>query len=146
MPILNYTTSINVEKTIGEIQAKLANSGAQAVMSEYDTDQVLVAVSFRMVCGGVMVSFRLPAQIDRIYILLQSDNTVPKRLKTREQSARVAWRIIKNWIEAQLAIVEAEQAEMVEVFLPYAQNPVTGVTLYEQMSGDQFALLDYKPH
>jgi hypothetical protein len=33
---------------------------------------------------------------------------------------RVAWRIVKDWIEAQMAIVEAGQAEMAEVFLPYA--------------------------
>lgn len=146
MPILNYTTTINVEKTTGEIQGKLAKSGAQAVMVEYDTDQVLSAVSFRMLCNEIMVSFRLPAQIDRIYVLLQRDNNVPRKLKTREQAARVAWRIIKDWIEAQLAIVEAEQAQMVEVFLPYAQNPSTGKTLFEQLSNDQFAMLEYKPH
>lgn len=146
MPILNYTTSIAVEKTTSEIQGKLARAGAQAVMTEYDTEQVLCALSFRMLCNGVMVSFRLPAQIDRIYVLLQRDDKVPRKLRTRDQAARVAWRIIKDWIEAQLAIVEAEQAEMVEVFLPYAQNPATGKTLFEQLSNDQFALLDYKPH
>lgn len=146
MPILNYTTSITVEKTTGEIQGKLAKAGAQAVMSEYDAEQVLCAVSFRMLCSGVMVSFRLPAKIDRIYVLLQRDDKVPRKLKTREQAARVAWRIIKDWIEAQLAIVEAEQAEMVEVFLPYAQNPTTGKTLFEQLANDEFAMLEYKPH
>ena len=146
MPILNYTTSIAVEKTTSEIQGKLARAGAQAVMTEYDAEQVLCALSFRMLCNGIMVSFRLPAQIDRIYVLLQRDDKVPRKLKTRDQAARVAWRIIKDWIEAQLAIVEAEQAEMVEVFLPYAQNPATGKTLFEQLSNDQFALLDYKPH
>lgn len=93
-----------------------------------------------------MVSFRLPAQIDRIYVLLQRDNKVTRKLRTREQAARVAWRIIKDWIEAQLAIVEADQAEMVEVFLPYAQNPTTGKTLFEQLSNDQFGLLEYKPN
>lgn len=144
MPILNYTTSIAVEKTTSEIQGKLAKSGAQAVMTEYDSEQVLCAVSFRMFCSGIMVSFKLPAQIDRIYVLLQRDDKVPKKLKTREQAARVAWRIIKDWIEAQLAIVEAEQAEMVEVFLPYAQNPTTGATLFEQLSKDQFSLLEYQ--
>ena len=146
MPILNYTTSIAVEKTTSEIQGKLARAGAQAVMTEYDDEQVLCALSFRMLCNGIMVSFRLPAHIDRIYVLLQRDDKVPRKLKTRDQAARVAWRIIKDWIEAQLAIVEAEQAEMVEVFLPYAQNPATGKTLFEQLSNDQFALLDYKPH
>ena len=146
MPILNYTTSIAVEKTTSEIQGKLARAGAQAVMTEYDAEQILSAVSFRMMCNSIMISFRLPAQIDRIYVLLQNDDKVPRKLKTREQAARVAWRIIKDWIEAQLAIVEAEQAEMVEVFLPYAQNPTTGTTLFEQLSNDQFALLEYKPH
>ena len=146
MPILNYTTSIDVEKTTGEIQKKLATAGAQAVMTEYDKEQVLSAVSFRMMCNNIMVSFRLPAQIDRIYVLLQKDNKVPRKLKTRHQAARVAWRIIKDWIEAQLAIVEAEQAEMVEVFLPYAQNPHTGETLFAQLSGSNFALLEHKPH
>ena len=115
-------------------------------MTEYDVEQVLTTISFRMLCNGVMVNFQLPAQIDRIYVVLQRDDKVPRKLKTREQAARVAWRIIKDWIEAQLAIVEAEQAEMVEVFLPYAQNPATGKTLFEQLSGDHFALLDYKPH
>lgn len=146
MPILNYTTSIAVEKTTGQIQKKLVQAGAQAVMTEYDTEHVLCALSFRMPCSGIMVSFRLPAQIDRIYVLLQRDNKVPRNLKTREQAARVAWRIIKDWIEAQLALVEAEQAEMVEVFLSYAQNPVTGKTLFEQLSNDQFTMLEYKPH
>ena len=146
MPILNYTTSIVVEKTTSEIQGKLAKAGAQAVMTEYDNEQVLSALSFRMLCNGIMVSFRLPAQIDRIYVLLQNDNKVPRKLKTRAQAARVAWRIIKDWIEAQLAIVEAEQAEMVEVFLPYAQNPTTGKTLFEQISNDQFTMLEYKAH
>lgn len=145
MPILNYTTSIKVEKTTAEIQEKLAKAGAQAVMTEYDDEAVLSAVSFRMMCSGIMVSFRLPAQIDRIYVLLQRDDKVPRKLKTREQAARVSWRIIKDWIEAQLAIVEAEQAEMVEVFLPYAQNPTTGQTLFDQLSNDQFGLLEYKP-
>lgn len=146
MPILNYTTSINVEKTTSEIQGKLAKAGAQAIMTEYDTEQVLCALSFRMLCNGIMVSFRLPAQIDKIYVLLQNDEKVPRKLKSREQAARVAWRIIKDWIEAQLAIVEAEQAEMVEVFLPYAQNPSTGSTLFQQLASDNFALLEYKSH
>jgi len=145
MPILNYSTQIAVEKTTGEIQAKLVKAGAQAVITEYDDEQVLTALSFRMMCSNTMVSFRLPAQIDRIYVLLQRDNKVPRRLTTRDQAARVAWRIIKDWIEAQLAIVEAEQAQMVEVFLPYAQNPKTGKTLFEQLSHDQFELLEYKP-
>lgn len=143
MPILNYTTSIAVEKTVGEIQRKLAAAGAQAVLTEYDSERVLSSVSFRIEYNGAMVSFRLPAQLDPIYVILQRDDRVPRKLKTREQAARVAWRIVKDWIEAQLALVEAEQVEMVEVFLPYAQNPVTGETFFRQLANSNFALLTH---
>lgn len=143
MPILNYTTSIGVEKTVGEIQRKLAGAGAQAVLTEYDDERVLSSVSFRMYHNGAMVSFRLPAQLDPIYVILQRDDRVPRKLKSREQAARVAWRIIKDWVEAQLALVEAEQVEMVEVFLPYAQNPQTGETVFRQLANNNFALLTH---
>ena len=44
----------------------------------------------------------------------------------------MAWRIIKDWIEAQLAIVEAEMVEMAEVFLPYAVTK-SNKTLYQDV-------------
>lgn len=141
MPILNYTTSINAEKTCSEIQRLLASSGASQVLTEYDPEQVLCAISFRLLHNDVMVTFRLPANIDRIYVVLQRDSKVPRKYKSREQAARVGWRIIKDWIEAQLAIVEAEQAEMIEVFLPYAQNPTTGETMYQMMEKSNMLLL-----
>ncbi len=143
MPILNYTTSISVDKTVGQIQAMLAKAGAQAVLVEYDDERILSSVSFRIEYNGTMVSFRLPAQLDPVYVILQNDYQVPRKLRCREQAARVTWRIIKDWVEAQLAIVEAEQVEMVEVFLPFAQNPSTGETVFTQLANNNFALLTH---
>ncbi len=66
--------------------------------------------------------------------MLQRDKRVDRpKYRTRAQAARVAWRIIKDWIEAQLALVEAEQVDMVEVFLPYAQVQ-GGRTVYEALT------------
>jgi hypothetical protein len=48
MPILNYSTSIAVEKTVGEIQGKLAQAGAQAVLTEYGPDSIIASLSFRI--------------------------------------------------------------------------------------------------
>ncbi len=141
MPILNYTTSIAVEKTVGQIQAMLAAAGARSILMEYGPDAILSAVSFIIHYKEVAVSFRLPTQIDPLYVILQNDGNVPRRLKSREQAARVAWRIIKDWVEAQLAIVEAEQVEMVEVFLPFAQNPENGETIFKQLARRDFKLL-----
>ena len=143
MPILNYTTTIKAEKTLGEIQAKLARFGAQAVMMEYDSDGVVNALSFRLSYNGQVIMFKMPARIERIYVVLQNDKGVPRRLVSMEQAAKVAWRIVKDWIEAQLALVEAEQAEMVEVFLPYAQD-AQGTTLFEKLEQSNFGLLTHE--
>ncbi len=140
MPIANYTTSVKAEKTVGEIQAMLARAGASAVMFEFDEGDVS-AISFRLMHNDVPLSFRLPANIDKLYIVLQNDDEIQARFCTREQAARVAWRIIKDWLRAQLAIVETEQAQMVEVFLPYAQHPDTGETVFDRLEAGGFKLL-----
>ena len=140
MAILNYTTKITAEKTASEIQRKLADAKAQAVLCEYDDDGVMCAMSFRIKSPGEPIFFRLPANIAGVYRSICNDPNIPKRLRTKEQATRVAWRILKDWIEAQLAIVEAEMADIKEVFLPYAQNKA-GQTLYEAIKDNGFKLL-----
>jgi len=119
---------------------KLAKAGAQAVLCEYDEDGIMKAISFRIKSSNGHISFRLPSNTDGIYKKLTENPKVPNKLKTHEQATRTAWRILKDWVEAQLAIIEAEMADIKEVFLPYAQNP-QGKTLYETLSENQFKLL-----
>jgi hypothetical protein len=145
MPLLNYSTSIEPERSISDIQKRPVRVGATAILTEYDSDGVLCAMSFRSRHNGHDLMFRMPAKIDPIYVLLQNDRNVPRKLKTRAQAARVAWRIIKDWIEAQAAIIEADQAQLVEVFLPYAQNPNTGRTLFDSLADSGFKMLTHQP-
>ncbi len=142
MAILNYTTSIAADKTAMEIQTKLAKAKAQAVLSEYDDDGILCAMSFRINTKHGTVFFRMPANVEGIHRALQRDKKVPNKLKTRQQATNVAWRILKDWVEAQLAIVEAEMAEMAEVFLPYVQD-ATGKTLYKSIEERGFMALTH---
>lgn len=139
MAILNYTTSISTEKTAAEIQKKLAMAGAQAVLSEYDADGIMCAMSFRI----QNVFFRLPININGVFTAMKNNRKIPRKLKSYEQASRVAWRIVKDWIEAQVAIIEAGQAELTQVFLPYAQNQA-GQTLYETIKSNGFKLLSEK--
>lgn len=136
MAILNYTTSISTEKTVSEIQGLLAKAKAQAIMTEYD-DGVLSAVSFRIMTGHGVMSFRLPANVQKIYQVIVRDRRITPKLRTKEQASRVAWRIMKDWLEAQLAIVSAEMVDMEQVFLPYAQNS-EGITVYEALREGHF--------
>jgi hypothetical protein len=137
MAILNYTTTISVEKTASEISMLLAKAKASTVLTEYD-DKVLSAVSFKIPTGCGIMSFRLPANIHRIYVAIARDMKIPAKLRTKEQAARVAWRIVKDWLEAQLAIVAAGIAVVEQVFLPYAQNQ-QGQTVYEALKAGSFS-------
>jgi hypothetical protein len=136
MPILNYTTSISCEKTSVEIQKKLVKIGANAVLVEYGDDKEMSAMSFKI----DNIAFRLPINIDGVLSLLKVNPKVPKRLKCKTQASRVAWRIIKDWIEAQIAIIQAGQADIKEVFLPYMQNK-DGNTLYNSLKESNFKLI-----
>lgn len=139
MPIKNYTTQIKAEKTVSEIQAMLAKAGAQAVLIEYGRDAVLSALSFKITTPFGLIAFRLPANIDSTVAVLRCQK-VAARLQTKEQAARVAWRIIKDWVAAQLALVETEMVSIDEVFLPYALTE-NKETVYERVVSGDFKLL-----
>lgn len=59
-----------------------------------------------------------------------------------QQAERVAWRIIKDWIEAQMAIIEAQLASMDEVFFPYMLDSAGQKTLYEAYCERQLLIGD----
>lgn len=139
MAILNYTTQISTDKTIGEIQVMLARAGAQAVLTEFDQG-VLSSVSFRIATPEGLLSFRLPAEIAAVSRILERDRKVPRKLQTREQAARVAWRIIKDWLAAQLALLETRMVTIDQLFLPYIQR-TDGRTLYEHVKASGFKQL-----
>lgn len=135
MSILNYTTKIDVEKTVAEIQKLLSGAKAQAIMTEYEAG-ILIAVSFRIMCPFGLMSFRLPGNVRKIRQVLERSK-IPTKLKTNHQAARVAWRIVKDWLAAQLAIIQAEMVTIDQVFLPYAQDS-TGQTVYEKLAATKF--------
>lgn len=134
MPILNYTTKIDASKTVAEIQQLLGKAGCQKVLVDY-TDREPEAVTFAVTAGGKQMFFTLPANPQGVLAALKRDR-VPGAYQNLAQARRVAWRVIKNWIEAQLAIIDAGQAQLAEVFLPYAQL-TTGQTLYKAIEAGE---------
>jgi len=136
MPILNYTTEIDVHKTVGEIQRALAKAGVIAVNVDYDGKGEPMALMFLIKFHEEVVNFRLPSRWEGVLKHLYNDPKVPRSFKTETQARRVAWRIVKDWVEAQMAIIEAGQAEIVEVFLPYAVTN-SGQSLYQVFNSSQ---------
>ena len=142
MAILNYTTQIDFENTIQEISKILVKHGATKISTDY-MDNIPVAVTFCLILNGSMVGFALPANYDGVLKAMQKDGNVPKKLLTKEQALRVSWRIIKDWIAAQVALTEAKLADMAEVFLPYAITK-GGNTLYKEIQGNGMLMLETK--
>ncbi len=142
MPLMNYTTTIEAIKTVGEIQGILAGHGAKSIKTDYSADGQVEALSFLVLTLHGEVGIRLPVDPDAVLRVLTKQNRlgrVPKRYLNHAQAVRIAWRIVKDWIEAQMAILETEMVKMEQIFLPYVITQ-GGRTLYEAMSDRHFQL------
>lgn len=137
MPLPNYTTEVNVDRTIAEIVTLLRVHGARSIRTDYGANGEAVGLSFSLETPLGHVAFSLPIHVDKLLAVMERDHA--KRLSrgrrpTREQAARVGWRIIRQWVAAQMAIVETEMVDLAEVFLPYLVTPGPHRrTLYEAM-------------
>ena len=135
MPILNYTTKIDADQTAGEIRIILRRHKAKKILEEYDEKDRLAALSFIIDTPTGEKGIRLPANVKGVVEALRKENV----LKDYDHAERVAWRIIKDWTEAQMAIIDAGMASMEEVFFPYLLGP-DNKTLFEQYQERQALL------
>lgn len=142
MAILNYTTSIDPWKTVNEVQQILAKHKVSHFAIKND-GSFPVALTFTIDFKGQPLNFLLPCNFQGVLACLKKDRKVPNSYKNSDQALRTSWRIVKDWVEAQLAIVEAELAPIEEVFLPYLVTDMSGETLSKKMLyGDGMKLLN----
>lgn len=133
---LNYTTTIAASKTAGECIQILANAGASAVAVTYE-DKIPCGLSFSLVTPHGQRGFTLPVNVDGVQALLTKAHRQGRvrsisraTAQSREHATRVAWRVVKDWLEAQLALIDAQMASLDQVMLPYLH--VDGeLTLYQ---------------
>lgn len=135
MPLLNYTTKIDVYTTLGQIQGQLVKHGAKKIMQDYDDNGRISAVCFVIETPTGIRGIKLPANVEAVHAVL-----LKQKVKCDfEQAERVAWRILKDWVEAQMAILESQMVQMDEIFLPYMMNN-SGQTLFEAYRNNQLLL------
>jgi hypothetical protein len=140
MPIKNYTTEIAEERTVGEITGLLAAKGARSVSIAYDDESRPDAISFVILLSGFPIPFRLPCNFEGVFKYMaraykdrNARNRWERNPESKRQARRIAWRIIKDWVAAQMALIEAEQATMAQVFLPYAiPDQKSKMTVFDQ--------------
>ena len=138
-PIANYSTTVTTLKSIGEIQGMLVAHGAKHILIDYENEKP-VGLAFIVGTSYGDVPFRLPANIGRVQAVLNKQRV--RTQVSKELASRVAWRILKDWIRAQMAILETEMVSIDQVFLPYMQIGKDKKTLYEAMRDHHFQLTE----
>jgi hypothetical protein len=137
MALKNYTSNVSVDRSIAFIERKLVVNGARDIMKQYNPDQRVESILFMIPIDGVEMVFKLPARLkacERVLEGMLSQRSKPAtRKKIPAQAARTAWKILSDWVEAQMAMIELAQVDVMEVFLPYAYNPATQQTYFEAM-------------
>lgn len=147
MAVLNYSTKIAATKTVGEMQTALAKAGASRITVDYD-EASPSALSFMLVTPHGPRHFTLPVNVEAMRALLISEDRAGRirsgtraERTSREQAERVAWRVMKDWLLAQLSLVATEMVGMDQVMLPYLQIDSSGKTLYANYQERESALM-----
>ena len=141
MPLMNYSTKIEAHRTVSEITAILVRHGATRIMQEYDGWGNVVALKWSLDGRYGSLSYALPVNYEAVYDVLTEEGLIFKRddERRKEQARRVAWRILKDWIEAQIALLVSGMVEMEEIFLPYMLSGGGDKTLYAALADRQFS-------
>ena len=136
MPIKNYTTTVPAAKSVAEIVGALAAHGATKIQQDYDAGRP-ISIAFVIDTPAGPRGFRLPSSADKVKSVM-----LRQKVKTDDaQAERVAWRILRDWVLSQMAILETEMVAIDEVMLPYMVND-QGRTVYELYQSSQLLLGD----
>lgn len=143
MNLKNYTSTTPVSSSMGKIEKCLVNAGATNISKTYEQN-VCTAITFRMLVNTHPVFFQLPAKVEACFDVMWKEVKRPRpntKQMIREQAERTAWKIVCDWVEVQLSMIMLDQAEALEVFLPYVYNPQTDQTFYHQLKEKAFKAL-----
>jgi len=142
--IKNYTSTVPVERTISRIELILVKCGAMNIVKDYDNGQlkaIFFAVSNPQ--NNQRIIIRLPANSEAVYQTLTETVKRPRQdtfKNLRHQADRTAWKLMQDWVEIQLSLIEMNQVEFLQVFLPYVWDGQK--TFYTALKESGFKMLE----
>ena len=141
----NYTSTVPALTSIAYIESRLAQQRANMIVKLYSPNGKVDAIAFTVRIGEVDMPFRLPAQIAACERTLRdglSRRARPETVKKiTEQAERTAWKIVADWVDAQMAMIELAQVELLEVFLPYVYDHSKQQTYFQSIKERGFKAL-----
>lgn len=152
MFLKNYTSDVPVPQTLHRIEQTLIKCGVTGIAKEYAPNNVgkIVALTFCIKLDGLTpMNVRIPVDEEKALQCLWLDyadgekltadgsqlewssRKKKKRSEFREQAERTAWKLMQDWVEVQMSLIQMKQADFMQVFLPYAWDGEK--TFYERV-------------
>jgi hypothetical protein len=145
--IKNYTSETPAVRSVNHIEQRLVQNKAKSIMKTYSPDGILAAIAFIIPTNGQELPFKLPARVDRVEKTLLFQVRRPRKetyTRIKQQAERTAWKILADWVDIQMALVELDQAEISEVFMPYLYNHKKETTFFDQWKNNGFTMIEDK--
>ena len=146
--IKNYTSTVMVSRSVQHIEDRLVRFGAKSIMKEYDSQKFLDTIAFIVCIQGKEIPFKLPARVLNVEKVLKGQirrsPTAAQLQKIKDQAERTAWKLVSDWVDIQLSLVELGQVELLEVLLPYIYDVADGKTFFEKIKESGFKMLEMK--
>jgi len=139
----NYTSNVPVTTSINRIEHRLSTVGASPISKMYQ-EKHPVGMIFQLKINDMPMTFKLPAKIDAVFNVFWKEIRRPRpgtETNIRNQAERTAWKILSEWIDIQVSLIQLEQADAVEVFLSYSYDPKADKTLFEKVKEGSLKLL-----
>lgn len=148
MKLKNYTSTIPIEKTISNIESLLVECGAIHISKTYDNEKKLIGIIFQLpIEGKGNITFKLPSNTLAVRRIMEQEiKRAHKGTYNRvwEQAERTAWKILHEWVYIQVTMIKLQQAEALQIFLPYAYDYKTDQTFFEKVRDSKYKLLENK--
>lgn len=126
--IKNYTSE-KISYTFEKIQRVLLAHNAKSINYMYNEGKT-IGLIFVVEISGQDYGFRLPARIENVENIFLKEKRKKERSEwnrssikltqsEKDQAYRTAWANIRDWVDAQMAMIDTEMASLEELFLPF---------------------------
>ncbi len=148
MNLKNYSSTVPTERSIMLIEKLLIDAGAVNINKAINpTSKEIEGIVFQIMVNNTPLLFKLPSKTEQCFNMMWK-NVSPRsahresvKQNTKEQAKRTAWKLLFDWVSIQVSMIQLQQVEMLEVFLPYAYDIKKDKTYFQLIKDSNFKLL-----
>lgn len=138
-------TDVPVSRSVMEIERMLAAFGARRIFKDYDGAGQPIGLAFIISTEHGDMPVKMPAEVQSVRQVLREhvrDKLLTRRFNedpwAKDQAARIAWRVLHDWLYAQLTIVKVQMTKPEQIFLPYIYSEKLGKTVFQVFEEQKF--------